>query len=187
MAGQLTPGRFIALTDEPFVVFIVGMRINRLWHLRKWTFGVLAFIKQYKLLLKHPEKGFMGGQHIIYPRGMGMIMYWKSYDDLDKWARDPSEPHLETWKRYNQLVRGNGTFGVWHETYLIDPAKYEAIYSSMPSFALGTVFPLVPALGRKETARRRLGGDNEVIVESPAKDAAPPPQPNLPKPTPVPN
>ncbi len=30
------PGRFAARMEEPFAVFIIGMRINKLWAVHKW-------------------------------------------------------------------------------------------------------------------------------------------------------
>jgi hypothetical protein len=34
--SQLFPGRYTAEIDEPFVVFLIGMRVNRLFAVRKW-------------------------------------------------------------------------------------------------------------------------------------------------------
>ena len=45
----------------------------------------------------------------------------------------------------------------------------------MPAFGLGTVLNHLPATGRRETARRRLGGTNEPAVPSPPTPAEPPP------------
>jgi hypothetical protein len=38
----------------------------------------------------------------------------------------------------------------------------------MPAFGLGAAAEHLPATGRRETARRRLGGENEPAVPSPA-------------------
>ena len=46
--------------------------------------------------------------------------------------------------------------GIWHETYLINPGQYEAIYSGMPPFGLGKVGKLVQASGARERASDRL-------------------------------
>jgi hypothetical protein len=58
--------------------------------------------------------------------------------------------------------------GIWHETYMIEPGRYEAIYGNMPVFGLAAVTKHVLAVGRKKTARRRMGGDSEPAVPSPA-------------------
>ena len=45
--------------------------------------------------------------------------------------------------------------------------SYEALYGNMPVFGLAAATKHVPAVGRRETARRRLGGESEPAVASP--------------------
>ena len=40
--AKVIPGRFTAQTDEPFVVFIIGMRVNKLFALRRWIPTAMA-------------------------------------------------------------------------------------------------------------------------------------------------
>lgn len=101
-----------------------------------------------------------------------MIQYWRSFEDLERFARNPADAHLKPWQRFNQNIGADGSVGIWHETYLIEPGKYEAIYGNMPVFGLAAATKHVPAMGHKETARRRLGGDGEPAVPSP--DIQPP-------------
>jgi Domain of unknown function (DUF4188) len=172
LARKSFGGRYAAHADEPFVVFIIGMRINRFFSFRKWIFGAASFVRMLRNLQSNPEKGFLGGQQIVYPRGIGMIQYWRSWEDLERFARAPADLHVPTWRRYNQMVGNDGTFGIWHESYLVEPTKFEAIYDNMPVFGLATVLDHVPAVGRRETARRRLGGQNEPAVPSPSQPAS---------------
>jgi hypothetical protein len=37
LMARVIPGRFTAQTDEPFVVFLIGMRVNRPLAFRKWA------------------------------------------------------------------------------------------------------------------------------------------------------
>jgi Domain of unknown function (DUF4188) len=83
-------------------VFLIGMRVNRIFAVRKWLRTARAMKSMLRALRTHPEKGFMGGQAIRYRRGLGLIQYWRSFDDLERFARNPSEPHLAAWRRYNQ-------------------------------------------------------------------------------------
>jgi Domain of unknown function (DUF4188) len=115
-------------------------------------------------LNQNPEKGFLGGERFIYPRGVGLIQYWRSFEDLERFARNPADAHLKAWQRFNQAIGADGSVGIWHETYLIEPGKYKAIYGNMPVFGLAAATKHVPAMGRKETARRPLGGDGEPSV-----------------------
>ena len=50
---------------------------------------------------------------------------------------------------------------------MVEPGNYEAIYSNMPVFGLAKATEHIPAVERRETARRRLmRGDNEPAVPS---------------------
>lgn len=160
------PGRFTAEMDEPFVVFLIGMRINKFLAFSKWLPTVRAMSPMLRTLQKHPEKGFLGGEAFIYTRGVGLFQYWRSFEDLERFARNPSEIHLEAWQRFNRSVGADGTVGIWHETYLVEPGQYKAIYANMPVFGLAAATKHIPAVGRKEPARRPLGGDSEPIVSS---------------------
>jgi hypothetical protein len=52
--------------------------------------------------------------------------------------------------------------------HVVEWANYEAIYSNMPPFGLAKATQQVPAIGCRETARRRLmRGENEPAVPSP--------------------
>jgi hypothetical protein len=50
---------------------------------------------------------------------------------------------------------------------MVEPGTYEAVYGNMPVFGLAAVAKHVPATGRRETARRRLGGESDPAVPSP--------------------
>ena len=54
------------------------------------------------------------------------------------------------------MRESRGDVGIWHETYLVPAGQYEAIYSGMPRWGLGRAGTLIPALGRKESARDRV-------------------------------
>jgi Monooxygenase af470-like len=166
--SKIFPGRYTAAFDEPFVVFLLGMRVNRIFAVRKWLQTAQAMVTMLRALKTHPEKGFMGAQTIFYWRGIGLIQYWRSFEDLERVARSPSEPHLEIWRRFNRTIGADGTVGFWHETFMVEPGRHEAIYGNMPVFGLAAATQHVPAVGRRETARQRLGGENEPAVPSPA-------------------
>src|SRR5687767_15696476 len=67
--AQVVDGRYTARMDEPFAVFIIGMRINNLFAVRKWLPTVRAMGPMLKELYQHPEKGFLGGEFFLYWRG----------------------------------------------------------------------------------------------------------------------
>ncbi|MDP9485985.1 MAG: DUF4188 domain-containing protein [Actinomycetota bacterium] len=154
--AQIVNGRYTARVDEPFVVFMIGMRINRLLAVGQWLPTLRAMGPMLKELYQYPEKGFLGAEFFFYWRGPALVQYWRSFEDLERFARKPDDPHLPAWQRFNREAKSSGAVGIWHETYLVQPGAYEAIYSNMPEFGLAKATERVPAVGARETARRRL-------------------------------
>jgi Domain of unknown function (DUF4188) len=165
--SKVIPGRFTADIEGPFVVFMIGMRVNKFFAFRKWIATAMAMRPMIRTLYEHPEKGFLGAQTFFSLRGVVTIQYWRSFEDLERFARDKNDPHLAAWRQFNKSIGSDGSVGIWHETFLVDEGKYEALYGNMPVFGLASASQHVPATGRRETARRRLGGDSEPAIESP--------------------
>lgn len=156
--SQAMPGRYTAQIDTEFVVFLIGMRVNQPWAFGKWLPVVQAMGPMIKTLTEHPEKGFLGAEQFfrLLPLGVMMMSYWRSFEDLERFARSPAEPHLPAWQSFNKAVGSDGSVGIWHETYLIQPGQYEAIYVNMPVFGLGAATEHVPVGRRGERARERV-------------------------------
>jgi len=168
--ANVMSGRFTAEISDPFVVFLIGMRVNQFWALHKWIPVASAMGPMLTALYKYPEKGFLGQETFmrLFPFEIMLMSYWRSFEDLEKFARSPDDPHLESWRQFNHAIGSSGTVGIWHETYLVQAGQYEAVYGNMPVFGLAAATKHVPAVGRKETARRRLGGESEPALPSPS-------------------
>ncbi len=139
--------------DGDFVVFLIGMRINKLWKVHKWLPILRAMPHMIKELQEHSELGFLG--HTMSP-GI-IVQYWRSFDHLEAYARSRDHLHLPVWAAFNKRVSyADGDVGIWHETYLVQAGAYEAIYGGMPAFGLGKVGRLVPIHGHRDSARGRL-------------------------------
>jgi Domain of unknown function (DUF4188) len=139
--------------EGEFVVFLIGMRINKFWKVHKWLPVALAMPRMLKELKAHPESGFLGYNGF----GRVMVQYWRSFEHLEAYARAKDKNHWPAWTDFNRRVgRSRGDVGIWHETYLVKPGHYEAIYSGMPPYGLGKVGRLIPATGKKDAARSRL-------------------------------
>ena len=165
----MLPGRFTAQPDEPFVVFLIGMRINRFLAFRKWIPTAMAMGPMLRTLFQHPEKGMLGARTLLSWRGITVIQYWRSFADLERFARDTADPHMPAWQRFNKAVGyKDGSVGIWHETYVIQPGNYEALYGNMPVFGLAAATTHVPATGRRETARKRLESSRDDIPATPS-------------------
>jgi Domain of unknown function (DUF4188) len=161
--SKVIPGRFSADIDESFVVFILGLRVNNIWAVNKWLPTTRAMSPMLDALYQYPDKGFLGKESFFrfFPLEGVSITYWKSFEHLEHFARNSDDPHLEPWREFNRSIGSDGTVGIWHETYLVQPGQSESIYVNMPVSGLAAATNHVPAVGRKETARRRLGGENQ--------------------------
>ncbi|OHV87891.1 DUF4188 domain-containing protein [Mesorhizobium sp. ORS 3428] len=163
--SQVIPERMAARLDGDFVVFLIGMRINKPWKLHKWWPVFIAMPRMLKELeAAGPESGFLGHNGLSFG---AITQYWRSFDHLEAYARDRDKKHWPAWLAFNKAMKGaRGDVGVWHETYLVRAGQYEAIYSGMPRYGLGRIGELVPATGNREAARARLGS-----VPQPAPEA----------------
>lgn len=150
-------GRYTAHTEESFVVFLIGFRINKLWAVHKWLPVGAAMGPMIRTLYAHPEKGFLSAESFLYFPGAALVQYWRSFEDLERFAKAPSDPHLGAWRTFNQRVGDDGSVGIWHETYVVQAGQYECVYGNMPRFGLAKAFEHLPATGRRETARLRMG------------------------------
>lgn len=148
--------RLAASIEGDFVVFLIGMRINKPWKPHKWLPVLLGMPKMLKELeaLPSEETGFLGHNGL----SMGVIVqYWRSFDHLEAFARSSNFSHYPAWTAFNRrMKKSRGDVGIWHETYLVKSGQYEAVYSGMPPYGLGRVSSLLPANNHRAEARQRL-------------------------------
>jgi hypothetical protein len=154
--AQVFPGRFTAQSSEPFVVFLIGMRVNRLFALHKWPRVAAAMPRMLAELKRDPSLGLLHAQFFVYWRGVAVVQYWRSFEQLHAYAHARDAAHLPAWAEFNRRIGGNGAVGVWHETYTVAKGQYECIYANMPRFGLGAAAEHLPATGRLENARSRI-------------------------------
>lgn len=155
--SKVVRGRFTAEHDDEFVVFLIGMRINRPWRLRKWIPVFLAMPKMLRELERHPDKGLMGFSQALINGGPAVVQYWRSFEHLDRFARNPEDPHLPAWRRFNAAVGASGDVGIWHETYQVRAGEYEAVYGNMPVVGMAAATGHAPASARGHSAAHRIG------------------------------
>ena len=152
---KVRPERLTAQVDGPFVVFLIGLRVNKPWKVRTWWPAFAAMPRMIKELENSRDTGFLGAEVSL---GL-VVQYWRSFEDLERYANSREHQHWPAWRAFNQRARNSrGDVGIWHETYRVEAGAYEAIYSGMPPRGLGRVGRLVPATGRRESARSRMDG-----------------------------
>jgi hypothetical protein len=160
--ATIHPGRYTAQAEGEFVVFMIGMRINRLLKPHRWLPVFLAMPPMIRELESHPEKGMLHAKQMLMGSSIAFVQYWRSFEHLARFARDPEDPHLPAWKRFNQRVRGSGDVGIWHETYRVSAAGSEAIYGNMPRWGLAEAFEHIPVGSTSgQSAAKRIGASAE--------------------------
>ena len=152
--------RMTAEIGGDVVAFLIGTRINKVWKVHKWLPVVLAMPRMLRELYANPNLGFLGA-HAWFGRTTIMLQYWRSFEDLERYAKDRSREHLPAWAAFNRSLGGNGDVGIWHETYRVRPGDYECIYNNMPVFGLAKATKIVRASGRRETAAGRMNSVTE--------------------------
>lgn len=148
-------GRWTAHSHEEFVVFIIGMRINRWWMVHRWLPPILAMGRMIRELSLQPELGFLGGK-TWFGRTIVLIQYWRSFEDLDAYSKAKDREHLPAWADFNRKDGNDGTVGIYHETYRISPGDYENVFVNMPPTLLGDCATLIEAKGPLATAMGRI-------------------------------
>jgi hypothetical protein len=82
--------------------------------------------------------------------------YWESFDKLIAYAHGRSGQHFPAWAAFNRAIGTDGSVGIWHETYLVEPGKSECVYVNMPRFGLAAAAQHVKAEGRLAAAKDRM-------------------------------
>ncbi|WP_243522941.1 DUF4188 domain-containing protein [Bacillus pseudomycoides] len=154
MSKKIYNGRFIANTEESFVLFIIGMRINKILSFTKWIPVFKAMGPMIRELYQNPELGFLHTEFLFSWRGVTLIQYWRSFEDLEAYAY--GKTHSVAWRNFNTKIKNDGSVGIYHETYKIQKNASEAIYNNMPKFGLSNIFPHIPVSIDTNTARERM-------------------------------
>ena|SRR5687768_9089699 len=153
--AAVEPRRMMADMEGDFVVFLIGMRINKPWKIHKWWPVLMAMRPMIKELEGRPESGFLG--HIFGP--VVIVQYWRSFEHLEAYARSRDQKHWPAWMDFNKRMgKSRGDVGIWHETYQVRAGEYETVYSGMPRFGLGKAGTWLPVSAKRESARERIGG-----------------------------
>ena len=157
--AEVFKGRYTAdvsqLGDE-VVVFLIGMRINNPLKVGLWWPVFTAMGKMLKYLSQHPDKGLLAVRTAFFPEIL-LAQYWRSFEDLERFARDKDDPHLEPWRQFNRKIGKSGDVGIWHETYRVKTKDIESIYGNMPIGGLATASALIPIQRGKDSAAARIG------------------------------
>lgn len=147
--------RLTATLDGDFVVFMIGMRVNKPLLVHRWLPVVGAMVRMVRELESRPDGGLLGVEY-WFGRTTIMVQYWRSLVQLQAYASDRDSAHLPAWRDFNRRIGTDGTVGIWHETYAVGPGQYESIYVNMPPFGLSAIGKVRPASGDSRSAAARM-------------------------------
>lgn len=163
--AQLPHGRWTVDVDGDFVVFLIGFRASPSWKIAKALPLLATMPRMLADLSKDPSKGLLGyrGGSPFAP----IIQYWRSFEDLERFARSPDDRHAQVWREWFRRAQHlNPSVGIWHETYKVRAGEYEAIYQGVAEGS-GLLAAGAPRLlGSSSRAARRIG-TTESDVPSP--------------------
>ncbi|CAM3996878.1 DUF4188 domain-containing protein [Roseateles saccharophilus] len=150
--------RLTARLEGEFAVFLIGMRINRPLAVHRWWPVAAAMPRMLRELYAQPRLGLLSHE-TWFARNIIVVQYWRSMDALLAYAKARDSAHLPAWQAFNRAIGTDGSVGIWHETYVSGPGRYENVYVNMPAFGLGRAGRLVPAASGLQSAEGRLHGD----------------------------
>jgi hypothetical protein len=157
MMSNVIPQRMAAKVEGDFVVFLIGLRINKLWKVWQWAPVAMQMPRMLDELGRQPELGLLHARTHFGLRHVLVVQYWRSFEHRHKYATAANALHLPAWRAFNGAVGNNGDVGIWHESYLVREGAYESFYHNMPPYGLGVAGTLEPAQGRMKSAKGRLG------------------------------
>lgn len=154
----IVPGRVTHDLDGDAVVFLIGIRINRLRAVRAWLPALRAMGPMLRELSADRGLGLLGYTAHASARGALVVQYWRDLDSLIGYAQAGGRAHRPAWTDFNRRARAaGGAVGIWHETYTVPAGRHESLYVDMPAAGLPAAVGAVPATGPRQTARGRLG------------------------------
>jgi Monooxygenase af470-like len=159
--------RTVNLAEFPdLVVIYLGMRVNVITGIKT----LIGFGPKISNSVNARPEGLLRHENFLFslfPPHAGMRQYWRSFDDLERWAR--SEPHREWWK---QFLRDSGGTGFWHETYLMRGGM-EAVYDDIPEpLGFSAFAPVETARGGMFSARQRTGRGGGETAPAPVSETS---------------
>jgi Domain of unknown function (DUF4188) len=145
--------------DKDLVVFLIGMRVNRLLAIHQWFTVFLTMLPMMREIQADPDSGLLGASTWISRREIMIVQYWDTYDQLVAYATSSTKKHRRAWNNFNQRRgRAAKTVGVFHETYVVAPDRMETIYDAMPPILLGNATRAAAVSRSRNSSRERLRG-----------------------------
>jgi Monooxygenase af470-like len=155
--ARIAQGRWTHTHTGDLTVFLIGMRINRLWRPDAWLPTLAAMGPMLRELVADPGSGFLGYRLTLGLRGPVLVQYWRRVEDVYRYAADREARHRPAWAAFNRRARRvPGAVGVWHETFEV--ARAESVYVDLPVVGLAAATEALQVTDRLDRAADRLAG-----------------------------
>ena len=154
---MVQPGRWTAELDGDFVVFLIGAMVHDPVAAPEAARLLMAMAEMLDEVEADPSHGLLGYTRHGEP-GHGLIVqYWRSFDDLERYARNPGARHAPVWRAWNRLAADERSgAGIWHETFKVAEGDYEAVYQNVPVMGLQNAGRPLTVTEARDSARARL-------------------------------
>lgn len=153
--------------DGDVVVFHIGMTIRKPHRPDLWWAPFVAMPQMIGELSRNraaaergeaEDLGFLGAYTLMGRGGPWVVQYWRSTDQLYRYASMTDAKHLPAWKKFNAVARRHPeAVGIWHETFAVPAGGIETLYGNGARTGLGALTGTVEATRRGRGARERLG------------------------------
>ena len=165
---DIQPGRTTHEHDGPIGVFLIGRRFNQLRRPDQWLPVLLAMPRMLTELYRNratadrgeaADLGFLGARTLFGGRGVTVVQYWRSVEDIYRYASAQDHEHRPAWTAFNARARkARGVVGIWHETYAVPAGAHESVYVGTPVMGLAAATTSAPMPSRKSYARLTSAG-----------------------------
>ena len=163
--AEIYPERRTHEHESGLGVFLIGMRFNRLRRPDQWMPVFLGMPKMLTELYRNraaaergeaEDLGFLGARTLFGGKGVTVVQYWRSVEDIYRYAGAADHEHRPAWTAFNARARkAEGAVGIWHETFAVPAGAHESVYVGCPAMGLADATANVPAPTRKRYARLR--------------------------------
>ena len=154
---EINTGRWTADIDGDFVVFLIGAEVRDPEQAGPAARLLMAMVDMLGELASDPAQGLLGFQQFGDLGGV-IVQYWRSFEALESYAKNPSAKHAPVWREWNRLAEDErSNAGIWHETFPVSAGRYEAVYQNMPVTGLQKAGTAITVSEARASARQRLG------------------------------
>src|SRR5438093_11162747 len=101
-----------AQVEGEIVIFLIGMRINRAWKIHKWIPVARAMPRMLRELEADSSSGFLGF-HMWIGNPTISLQYWRSFEHLERYAKNASRLHLLARASVTRAIANNCDVSRW--------------------------------------------------------------------------